>query len=551
MKDIIMKIFIFVLFFCLVSLLSAAQWEWAKGYGSSGLDRVWDLAIDNDGNVLVTGEFIDTLQIQDQVLIGWGLNDIFVAKFSPNGNLMWARIFGGADGDIGLGIDADDEGNSYTTGYFAATAHFGDETVNSSGSWDVFVLKLDADGNKEWIKTEGGPSNDIGYGIATTPSGVSTLTGWFGGIITFHDGSTLTSYGSSDILTMAFDSNGNINWKHQAGTSGVEYGYKVDTDYYGNTYVTGSAGTGSDFDGILAPGDGMFIASYAPGGQIRWVNSGTGAGVNSIAADSAPSVIEQFGCVTGRITGTGFFDSIILSSYNGTDDAYNAVFEQLTGHWISGDISSGPGSNKGRACTYYQYPYYAGSFEGTPDMFGFQPVSFGGSDSYVNGHLNTGPAWLLTAGGLNNDVITDIGVDSNGIVYVCGWYSGLASFGTYLINSGNDFDLDMFIAKIDPNATSNNDATNQSAIPLIKCYPNPFSENVNIKLMQSSYYPVEISIYNIKGQNVWSQDLNRPDTSIIWDGKSSNGRLCSPGIYFIKYQNAMHDTDIKSIVLMK
>ncbi|HNX01359.1 MAG TPA: T9SS type A sorting domain-containing protein [Candidatus Cloacimonadota bacterium] len=545
-----MRYIIIIFSMFLSCFLYSAQWDWVKSAGAGNLDRVWDLAIDNQDNILLAGEFTDSLQIGDQVMTGWGLNDIFVAKLNSSGHLLWMKVFGGADGDIGLGIDVDNAGNSYVTGYYSGSAHFGETTLNSIGSWDVFIMKLDANGGLQWVRSEGGPTNDIGYGIAVTPDGTSITTGWFAGSMTFHDNTTMTGYGSSDILVLALNSEGDIVWKHQAGSSGIEYGYKVDTDYNGNSYITGVAGAGSDFDGLQITSGGMFIASYTSSGQIRWANSGLNAGVNSIAVDDSPSPIEQIGCVTGRMTGNVAFGNINLSSFNATDDAYNATFQLLNGEWVMASQAGADGSDKGRACAYRQYTCYAGSFEQSANIFGFPVTSAGGSDVYVLGKTNSAADWLLTGGGVNNEAITDIGVNSQGKVIVCGWFSGLASFSNDIsVNSGNDYDLDMFVGEIDPSATGISDHV--SSPVQINCYPNPFSKELNIDCLIKGDAPTQIHIFNVKGQKVWSQTIQPYERSLRWDGVSMSGTDCPSGIYFVQLDNGINQKSVKTIVKIK
>ena len=549
-----MKRFLITILFLLTVFFSfAANWEWVTSSGGSGMDRVWDIALDNLGNVLVTGEFVDTLQIGSMTVQGWGLNDIFAAKFDANGNPLWAKAFGGNDGDIGLSIDTDALGNCYITGYYGGTAHFEEQDLVTTGSWDIFVLKLDSDGNKVWVYSEGGASNDIGYGLSVMPDGRCFVTGWFGDTINFHDGSSLTSYGGSDILTFAYAANGDLLWKHKAGAVGVEYGYKIAVDALANSYVTGVAGQDCNFDGTYAPGDGAFVASYNSDGLIRWINSAPGAGVNSIAVDRSPSLIEQFGCITGRLTGNATFGIFNLSSVEGSDDAYGAVFELLTGNWTAAESGGGAGSDKGRACTYNGHPYYVGSYEATAGLFDFNVTAAGMADGYVYSAGGAGNQWLLSEGGLNNDTPTDIAVDNNGNVFICGWYSGIARFGTNLmITSGNDSDLDMFIAKINT-ATPNEDDLAVTTLSRTKCYPNPFVHTLKIEYHTSviTKQPAMITIYNVKGavvQKIPARKTKDASFTAEWNGYNSKGEKCPAGIYFINTSGKNHH--VKKVILL-
>lgn len=527
----------------LITLCSTAltvNWEWAVATGSGNMDRVWDMALDPLGNIYVTGEFVDTLQVGNIIIPGWGLSDIFVAKYTSNGVPVWAKAFGGTEGDVGISIDADAAGNCYITGLIAGSVNFEDEVLTSNGGWDAFILKLDTNGNKVWAHTEGGIEGDLGYGIATMPDGRCFVTGWFGNTIHFHDNTTLTSMGGSDVLIFACDADGNLLWKRRAGGTAVEYGYKIAVDHYGNSYVTGSAGAGSDFSGLVLNGSGAYIVSYDVNGNVRWLNLGANAGVISIAVDRTQSLIEQMGCITGRVTGSATFGDVVLNTIDGSDDAYEAGFQLLTGQWTSVEMGGGTGSDKGKACTFHYHPYYTGSFETTADLFGFYATSMGAGDMYVHSDGFGTESWLLTAGGINNIVPVDLAVDADGNVFVCGWFSGIMRFGSnLLIDSGDDSDLDMFLAKINT-STSADDFIAPVNTGTLRSYPNPFRDRISIEIDAAELkneHTAGLCIYNVKGEKVRTLALSRRDGNTLqaeWNGLSEQGLRCSAGVYFVK-----------------
>src|SRR5690349_6352919 len=98
---------------------SAANFLWARQLGGEGGCEVLGLAVDRSGNVLVTGfmglkhhEFIGTH--------GWSTSggEIFLAKYAPDGKLLWLQKAGGSGTDIGVAVAVDDAGNSFVTGHF-------------------------------------------------------------------------------------------------------------------------------------------------------------------------------------------------------------------------------------------------------------------------------------------------------------------------------------------------------------------------------------------------------------------------------------------------
>lgn len=109
-----------------------------------------------------------------------GDKDIFVAKIDHNGNWLWANQAGGISYDYGRGIAVDDNGNSYITGEFEESATFGTTTLTSSGSYDIFVAKLDkSSGNWPWAKQAWGIVKMLALVLLLMPKEIAILPVFF------------------------------------------------------------------------------------------------------------------------------------------------------------------------------------------------------------------------------------------------------------------------------------------------------------------------------------------------------------------------------------
>jgi hypothetical protein len=130
-----------------------------------------------------------------------GSNDIFIQKLDSNGNFLWAKTFGGSSADMGYSITVDGSGNTYTTGYFQGSVDFdpgeGLTIFNSAGSFDVFILKLDASGNYLWSTAFGGSSTDMGQSISVDVLGSIYTTGRFEDVVDFDIGQEISNHTSS------------------------------------------------------------------------------------------------------------------------------------------------------------------------------------------------------------------------------------------------------------------------------------------------------------------------------------------------------------------
>ena len=243
------------------------QWQWAKQAGGISGDWGRDISVDANGNSYVTGCFKETATFGAFTLTSSGGYDVFVAKLDADGNWQWAKQAGGSGNNYGYGISVDANGNSYVTGRFEGTATFGADTLTSSGFLDVFVAKLDADGNWQWAKQAGGSNNDMGYSISVDANGNSYVTGIFQGTATFG-AFTLTSSGSYiyDVFVAKLDTGGNWQWVKQAGGGSNDYGYSISVDANGNSYVTGQfkeTATFGSYSLTSSGGQDIFVAKLA------------------------------------------------------------------------------------------------------------------------------------------------------------------------------------------------------------------------------------------------------------------------------------------------
>ncbi len=105
---------------------------------------------------------------------------IFISKYSPSGKIIWAEIVGGGDDEEGEAIAVDANDNIFITGRFQSSSITLDSTtMNNNGSNDIFIAKYNSDGKSLWAKSIGGPADDRGKSINTDSYGNVYITGWF------------------------------------------------------------------------------------------------------------------------------------------------------------------------------------------------------------------------------------------------------------------------------------------------------------------------------------------------------------------------------------
>ena len=147
--------------------------EWVRQGGGSGMDRGNDVAVDPQGNCYVTGSFEEASSFGDHTdsVYSIGMKDLFIAKYDVFGRVVWVCTGGGPNADEGYGIDVDHHGGCVFTGSYFSSVQMGEFLLYSSGGEDIFFGHVDHQGRPVWVKTAGGPSDDVGRGLFSDESG--------------------------------------------------------------------------------------------------------------------------------------------------------------------------------------------------------------------------------------------------------------------------------------------------------------------------------------------------------------------------------------------
>ncbi len=303
---------------------------WYRQFGGSEHDYGTSISVDNVGNVYVTGQFQGTADFGSFNLISTGGMDIFIAKIDSDGNWLWVKHTGSNSDDYGRSISVDNVGNVYVTGSFAGTASFGITTLSSSGSNDIFIAKMDSEGNWLWAEGAGGSSTDVGYSISVDNDGDVYVTGYFEGTADFGNIS-LSTEGAQDIFVAKIDSSGNWVWAERAGGQTNDYSQSISVTNNG-VYITGNFSTLADFGPYtLSSNDigtnqrDIFIAKLDKNGNWRWAERAGGA-----SGDSGTSItVDNDGdvYVTGYFEGTADFGPFNYTTGTYQED-YNTYYER-------------------------------------------------------------------------------------------------------------------------------------------------------------------------------------------------------------------------------
>ena len=530
------------------------QWQWAVKAGGIDGDEGQSIAIDGNGNQYIIGCFDEIATFGNHTLTTGGGKDIFVAKLDSSGNWLWAIQAGGTDRDYGIDITLDGQGNAWVTGHFEGTASFGSHTLTANGEYDVFAAKLDFSGNWFWAVQVGGPDFDYGTGIALDGAGNAYLSGYFYGTAIFGSQSLVASGGESDadIFVAKLDPDGNWLWAVTAGGTEDDAGFRIAVDGSGYACLVGMFKNTATFGSqtLTASGDfDVFVAKLDPSGNWLWA-----ARAGGIHPDSGYGIaLEDSGVVyvTGLFMGTATFGSHTLTA--SADDTNTDIFVARldpSGNWLWATRAGGTDHDAGFNIVTDDSgnAWVTGVFARTA-TFGSHSLTAGGYYDVFVAKLNPSGNWLWAAraGGTELDDSYGYGIALDGSDNACvtGYFDGTANFGSHsLITNGY---RDIFVARIENITPVEDDLAPQVVARLHNAYPNPLDRGGSalIKTQIPEHSTGTLSIFNLRGQIVSRHKLGSGSRQISFSGDG-----LPAGVYFYSLQCGDYK-ETKKLVLLK
>ncbi len=258
---------------------------WAKYAGGNKDDKSMAIATDSVGNIAITGYFFSStitfgstlLQKRDTTgspVTGYS-NDIFIAKYNPNGGVMWARSAGGSNlyvDDISSNaIAMNTKGDVYITGYFRYDSlYFGH--VMLTGTYqtrDIFIAKYTTVGNMAWAKQAGRGLDDEGRGIAVDKSDNIYVAGYYSADTIVFDTVTLSAQTmDAEMYVVKLNPSGNVIWAKSAGGTSGDFCNSITAFNIDKVYITGQYYSSTiSFDGFTVTNQGtgdVFVARLYP-----------------------------------------------------------------------------------------------------------------------------------------------------------------------------------------------------------------------------------------------------------------------------------------------
>lgn len=305
---------------------------WTRFTGGPDRNEVAGIALDARGNAFIAGTFWFTNILGTNIQIASRVVDAFVASYDSEGELKWAKQYGIGGSELLESLSMDPAGNLFVAGVFnSRTTSFGGIVLSNtyqggflSPRFDIFVAKLDPDGEVLWARSVGGlpweNQMELNPEIWVDSSGSAYLSGYSESAILQFGSLSLSN--RTGYFLAKYDSDGNAVW---ARTQATRFGRPA-IDRLGNFYVQSAFVTAANLDGLVISnrfnpwGSGTYIAKYSPDWNLIWAVAG-GSTENDIPRAIA---VDQFeNCyVTGGYSGSWKFGSLTLPDMS----AYSALY---------------------------------------------------------------------------------------------------------------------------------------------------------------------------------------------------------------------------------
>ncbi|MCF8409401.1 MAG: T9SS type A sorting domain-containing protein [Crocinitomicaceae bacterium] len=458
---------IFIFFYCtVVSYSQTPTFEWAKDFGQVGQMVTTRILADANNNFFSVGSFSDTYDMDPNTGINnvtsIGQQDCFLNKFDANGNLLWVKTFGGIDSDRAVDIKLNTIGELVITGYFNLTVDFDPSSntsnLTSNGGYDIFILKLNSNGDFINVKQIGGSGWDEVFALEVDNNNDIYISGQYSNTVDFDPSAATNDLNANgrDIFVAKYFNNLNFSWAKSFNNSTPQYGgyynkaTSIVVDQSNNIYVCGEFAGTVDFDPSISVTNSITASTVSPFIDpqfntflLKLSNSG-----NLIRADKLPT-LKPFLTIDNQdnllLAGRYLSSSVDFDLNSGTQtipiSGSVALFllkldNNFNFNWVK-NLGQPEGTGASLVCDNANNVFISESFSGTndfdPSNANYNLSSMGASNAFITKLTSNGIfIWAVNYGSNSisgNTYVNTIAIDNN---------NGLISAGTY----SNSADMD-------------------------------------------------------------------------------------------------------------
>ncbi|WDZ99208.1 Ig-like domain-containing protein [Mucilaginibacter sp. SJ] len=429
--------------------------QWVDDIGGSDANSIPSaVKIDKQNNVYVTGLFSGTVDFDPtptgvyNLSTAGGINDfdIYVAKYTPAGKLIWAKSMGGGGIDQVNSMTIDNNGNptisgQYDSNFMDADPGNGVFTLTNNGDKDEFIIQLTTNGAFSWAKSIGGGATDYGGKIVADSQGNVVGVSQFQGSVTVG-GQTYSAPGGFSGMAVKFSPTGNPVWVLNLADAVNSEAHNCAIDANDNVIVSGVFSSTVNFNPLGTPyninanGASTFIAKYNKNGILIWVKTIAGSVTSNNTNLCVNSKNEIY--IDGPFSSPLIFNTGISLSPQGQRDIFLAKFSAAGDLLAANDVGGTYAHiyNYGIVASKNDDIYLSGYFDGTidfdPSSTSVAPVSYhGNQDLFLakyDSDLNY--KWAFSAGSPNcsNTLGRNVEIDNNNDVLLVGSFCSTVDF---------------------------------------------------------------------------------------------------------------------------
>ncbi|MFA5032526.1 MAG: SBBP repeat-containing protein [bacterium] len=577
------KLFILSLFFAVSA--NAQTGFWAKQLGGTGEEFAGSMAVDNIGNIYVTGYFDGTIDLNPGIGVDShtsnGERDAFLCKLDANGSFIWGKTWGGHKGDVGNGIAVDSFGNIVVIGRFQDTVNFnpaGADTHISNGlshQNNPYICKFDSSGNFLWAKTWGGVWGAEGYSVTVDPVGNIYGGGDFsnpaGTPVDFNPGIGVDNHccnGFFDAWMVKYNANGNFAWAKTWGGADYDDGCAINVNRSGILYWAGmfeSVGVNLNPDST-GPADihscnggqiDVFLSKFDTSGHFYWARTWGGNGNDC----GGHVTVDEDG---NAFVGGYYQDTVDFNQWSTPKDTiisaggYDAFLSKIdsSGNLIWAKPMGGTGDERGgfnvidKNGNIYMIGLFSGKANFDWNTGDDTLTSRGSNDIFIIKIDASGNfLWAKRMGGTGDDGGYSIGIDDSGNIYSSGCFTGTSNFdpGTGTSNLNAVAGGDIFLSKFYPAIGTEENADFGLQNAELKISKNPFIKSTLISYSVPEYTNVLLTINDLSGRCVKTlinEEKQAGNYTIDF-----NARGLPTGIYFAKFSTGNYKETNKLILI--
>lgn len=421
-------------------------WQNAQRYG--GIGKEFGAAIEvNGASVYSCGSFSATTIMGAALLTSSGGSDIYVGRFTQQGQAVWAQRAGGSGDDRATALAVSADGDVYVTGWFNGTVTFGLQQLVSAGGRDIFVARYNSNGVLQWVKRAGSAQDDMAEGIAIAGNNIY-ISGSFKDSTRFANLAMMRAVGKTDFFVASYNLSGTEQWSRQGGSTNMASALDIVATASG-VYVGGSFTDSLKQVGVVvsAGGHDAFVAKYSSVGSFQWVRR-WGRAQDDMINDMALTPNQRL--VLG---GTFKSDTINLGATAlarpGTSGGFMARIDTVNGtpDWAVRVGGTGANAVTGVATDAVNAMYATGMFSAPYSQGAIALTHAGGTDVFAIKYTSAGVLeFARSAGGESDDAGNGVAAGAGGESY----YTGTVFFRGIFdqITLGANGDDDAFVARL-------------------------------------------------------------------------------------------------------